>query len=104
MARDARFREQRISARWRSIFDMHVALAHVVAGNDAVLEKRARDVGGLARKGRYPSVPFVPALSRGSSAFEQRDFAPAIDALQPITSELEGGCPVPSPVDLEERV
>jgi|HubBroStandDraft_6_1064221.scaffolds.fasta_scaffold04191_9 uncharacterized protein YecT (DUF1311 family) len=38
--------------------DMHIALAQVVAGNDAVLEARARQIDELARKGRYPSGPF----------------------------------------------
>ena len=69
--------------------DMHIALAQVVAGDDAALEARARQIDELTRNGRYPSGPFVPAVSRGFAAFEQRDFATAIDALEPIAEELE---------------
>ena len=69
--------------------DMHIALAQVVAGNDAALEARAAEIDDLAQKGRYPSGPLVPAVSRGFAAFERRDFAAAIDALEPIADELE---------------
>ena len=69
--------------------DMHIAVAQVVAGNDADLDERARQIDELARSGRYPSGPFVPAVSHGFAAFERRDFAAAIDALEPIAEELE---------------
>ena len=69
--------------------DMHVALAHVVAGSDLVLEARARQIEELARDGRYPSGPLVPAVSRGFAAFERRDFCAVIDALGPIVGDLE---------------
>ncbi len=35
--------------------DMHIALAQVVAGDDAALEARDRQMDELARQGRYPS-------------------------------------------------
>src|SRR5580693_2623520 len=69
--------------------DMHVALAHVVAGSDLVLEARARQIEELARDGLYPSGPLVPAVSRGFAAFERRDFSAVIDALGPIVGDLE---------------
>jgi hypothetical protein len=69
--------------------DMHIALAQAVAGNNAALEVRARQVDELARAGRYPSGAFVPAVSHAFAAFERRDFAAAIDALEPIGDELE---------------
>jgi tetratricopeptide (TPR) repeat protein len=69
--------------------DIHIALAQVVAGNDSALEARARQIKELARKGRYPSGPLVPAVSHAFAAFERRDFAAAIDALEPIHGELE---------------
>jgi Tfp pilus assembly protein PilF len=69
--------------------DIHIALAQVVAGNDTALEARARQIDELARAGRYPSGPFVPAVSDAFAAFERRDFAGAIDALEPIADELE---------------
>ncbi|MGC2411656.1 MAG: hypothetical protein WA459_03030 [Stellaceae bacterium] len=69
--------------------DMHIALAQVVAGADAALEARTRQIDELARQGRYPSGPCVPAVSRAFAAFERRDFAAAIEALQPIAGELE---------------
>ena len=69
--------------------DMHITLAQVVAGNDAVLEARAREMDELARKDRYPSGPLVPTVSHAFAAFERRDFAAAIDALEPVAGELE---------------
>jgi tetratricopeptide (TPR) repeat protein len=69
--------------------DMHIALAQIVAGNEAALEARAREICEFARNGRYPSGPFVPAVSRAFAAFERRDFSAVIDALQPIAGELE---------------
>ena len=69
--------------------DMHIALALVVAGNDAALQARARQMDELARQGRYPSGPTVPAVSHAFAAFERRDFSAAIDALEPIVGELE---------------
>src|ERR1700732_5079725 len=45
--------------------DLHIALAQAVAGDDAALETRARQIGELAREGRYPSGPCVPAAARG---------------------------------------
>src|SRR6266567_8320513 len=68
---------------------MHIALAQVVAGNDAALAARAGQIDDLARTGRYPSGPFVPAVSHAFAAFERRDFSAAIDALEPIAGELE---------------
>ena len=69
--------------------DMHIALALVVAGNDAALEARARQIDELARAGRYSSGAFVPAVSHAFAAFERRDFSAAIDVLEPIAGELE---------------
>ncbi|MGD9616869.1 MAG: tetratricopeptide repeat protein [Alphaproteobacteria bacterium] len=69
--------------------DMHVALAQVVAGNDAGLEAGAQQIDTLARDGRYPSGPLVPAVSRGFVAFERGDLAAAIGALEPVADELE---------------
>jgi tetratricopeptide (TPR) repeat protein len=69
--------------------DMHVALAQVVAGNGTALKARGRQIDGLARTGRYPSGPFVPAVSHAFAAFERRDFSVTIDALEPIADDLE---------------
>jgi hypothetical protein len=69
--------------------DMHIALAQAVAGNDAALAMRTREMDELARAGRYPSGAFVPAVSRAFIAFERGDFSAAIDALEPIAGELE---------------
>ncbi len=69
--------------------DMHIALTEAVAGNDPALEARTREMDDLARKGRYPSGPLVPAVSRAFAAFERGDFSTAIDALEPIAGELE---------------
>jgi hypothetical protein len=69
--------------------DMHIALAQAVAGNEAALEARARQMNELACKGRYPSGPLVPVVSRAFAAFERGDFAAAIETLEPIAGELE---------------
>ena len=69
--------------------DLHIALAQAVAGDEAELERRARQMDELARKGRYPSGPLVPAASRGFAAFERQQFSAVIDALEPIAGELE---------------
>ena len=69
--------------------DLHIALTYAVAGDNAVLEERTQQIDTLAQAGRYPSGPLVPAASRGFAAFEQHDFAAAIDALEPIADELE---------------
>ena len=69
--------------------DMHIALAQAVAGDDAALAARARQIEALARQGRYPSGPCVPAVSVASPPSNARDFPAAIDALEPIADELE---------------
>jgi Tfp pilus assembly protein PilF len=72
-----------------AFFDMHIALAEIVAGNDAGLETRARQIDELRRGGRYPSGPLVPTVSRAFAAFERCEFAVAIDTLEPILGDLE---------------
>lgn len=69
--------------------DMHIALAEIVAGDDAALTARGREIGDLARRGRYPSDPCVPAVARAFAAFERQEFTAAIAALEPIAGELE---------------
>jgi len=53
------------------------------------VKARVGQMDELAANGRYPSGPCVPAVSRAFTAFERRDFAAAIDALEPIAGELE---------------
>src|SRR5215472_1846615 len=69
--------------------DMHIGLARAAAGDEAGLREQTRQIDELARQGRYPSGPLVPAVSRAFAAFEQGDFATAIHALEPIGDELE---------------
>jgi Tfp pilus assembly protein PilF len=69
--------------------DMHIALAQVVAGNDAALATRAQQIDELAHDGRYPSGTLVPTVASAFAAFERRDFSAAIDALEPVADELE---------------
>jgi Tfp pilus assembly protein PilF len=69
--------------------DMHIALAQAVAGDDGGLDERKGQIAELAENGRYPSDRLVPAVVRAFAAFERRDFAAAIDALEPIVGELE---------------
>jgi hypothetical protein len=59
----ARLRKQRVPRAGAAFSAMHVALAQAVAGNDAALEVRERQMEELERQGRYPSGPCVPAVS-----------------------------------------
>ena len=69
--------------------DMHVILAHAVMGDDAALEVRTDQMAELAREGRYPSGSYLPALSRGFTAFERGDFSAAIEMLASLAAESE---------------
>jgi Tfp pilus assembly protein PilF len=69
--------------------DMHIALVQAVAGTEAALAARAQQIEELARGGRYPSGPLVPAVARAFAAFETRDFATVIDAIEPVAGEFE---------------
>jgi tetratricopeptide (TPR) repeat protein len=69
--------------------DLHVIVAQAVMGDDAALDVRANQMQDLAREGRYPSGSYLPALSRGLTAFEQGDFSAAIDALAPLVGKSE---------------
>ena len=69
--------------------DLHVILAQAVVGDDAALDARTRQMEMLAREGRYPSGPYLPALARGFTAFERGDFAGAIEALAPVAGRNE---------------
>ena len=69
--------------------DMHVALARAVGGDADAIESAVQQIAALAERGRYPSGPLVPAVSRAFAAFERQDFAAAIDLLEPIAGELE---------------
>jgi tetratricopeptide (TPR) repeat protein len=69
--------------------DLHIVLVQAVSGDDAGLEARTAQIGELARDGRYPSGPLVPAAACGFLCYERGDFAAAIEALEPIIAELE---------------
>jgi hypothetical protein len=69
--------------------DLHVILSHCVMGDAAALDARARQMAELAREGRYPSGSYLPALSRGFTAFERGDFPAAIEVLGPLAGENE---------------
>jgi tetratricopeptide (TPR) repeat protein len=69
--------------------DLHVILTHAVMGDDAALDARVRQMEDLAREGRYASGSYLPALSRGFTAFEQGDFSAAIETFAPLAGESE---------------
>jgi tetratricopeptide (TPR) repeat protein len=69
--------------------DLHVILTQAVMGNDAALDTRSRQMEELAREGRYPSGSYLPALTRGFAAFENRDFSTAIEAFAPLAGQNE---------------
>jgi tetratricopeptide (TPR) repeat protein len=69
--------------------DLHVILAQAVMGDAAGLDTRACQIEDLARAERYPSGSYLPALSRGFTAFERGDFTGAIEILAPLAGENE---------------
>jgi tetratricopeptide (TPR) repeat protein len=69
--------------------DWHIALADAVAGDGAMLEARVQQIEDMARDGRYPSGPVVPAMARAFAAFQRQDFSAAIDAIEPVLSQRE---------------
>jgi hypothetical protein len=69
--------------------DLHIALAEIVAGDTAALAALTTEIDDLARRDRYPSGTLVPAAAHAFAAFEARDFAAAIAALEPLALELE---------------
>ena len=54
-----------------------------------MLEARVRQIEDMARDGRYPSGPVVPAMARAFAAFQRQDFSAAIDAIEPVLSQRE---------------
>jgi tetratricopeptide (TPR) repeat protein len=94
----------RDEARWRAVHefahqafprpgmayaDWHVALTDAVAGDADAAEARAQELLDLASVGRYPAGPGMAAVARGVAAFERKDYATAIAALQPVLPERE---------------
>jgi len=69
--------------------DLHVILVQVVMGDEAGLDARARQMEAAAQEGRYPSGSYLPALGCGFSAFEQGDFASAIEVFAPLAGRNE---------------
>ena len=69
--------------------DTHAALADAVTSNLTALEARLQEMTDLAKAGRLPSGPVVPALSRAFAAFLRQDFSAAIAAIEPVFTEHE---------------
>lgn len=69
--------------------DWHAALAEAAAGDGDALGARVREMEDLARDGRYPSGPVVPALARGFAAFQRKDFSGAIEAIKPVWDQRD---------------
>jgi tetratricopeptide (TPR) repeat protein len=69
--------------------DWHFALIDAVAGDPAQAEARVLEMEEMARAGRYPAGPTVPALARAFVAFERRDFATAIVAIEGVYAERD---------------
>jgi hypothetical protein len=69
--------------------DLHVILAQAVMGDKAGVGSRAWQIEELARAERYPSGSYLPALSRGFTAFERGDFTGTIEMLAPLAAENE---------------
>jgi len=82
--------------------DWHVALAEAATGDEAALETRVREIEELAREGRYPASPVVPAFVRGFAAFARQDWPAAIGAIEPLLDQRERICGSRAQIDLVE--
>jgi tetratricopeptide (TPR) repeat protein len=69
--------------------DWHMALTDAVIGDTATLETRAQRIEDLAQAGRYGPGTTVPSLSRGFAAFLRKDYAAAIEAIEPVVTQIE---------------
>ena len=69
--------------------DWHVALIDAVVGDSTAAEARAVAIDEMVRAGRYSSGTTVPAIARAFAAYQRRDFAAAIDAIESMFSERE---------------
>ncbi len=69
--------------------DWHIALADATTGDTASLDARLTQIEQLARDGRYPAGPVIPALARAFAAFRRQDYDTAIAAIAPVVSERE---------------
>jgi len=69
--------------------DWHRALIDAVAGDATAAETRAKELDELVRAGRYSAGTTVPTVARAFAAFQRRDYATAIDALETVFSERE---------------
>ena len=80
----------RCLARARRSPTLHVVLAQAVAGDGVALDGTgAADRGPRGRRALSVRAVSFPLLARAFAAFEQRDFAAAIDALEPVVRESE---------------
>jgi tetratricopeptide (TPR) repeat protein len=68
-----------------ALADLHVILAQAVAGDDPAASRG----GQIEAMAAYPSGAYLPALARGFTAFERKDFAGAIAALAPLAGQNE---------------
>jgi tetratricopeptide (TPR) repeat protein len=81
---------RRVSPRAGNAYaDWHMALVEAAAGDGDAIEVRVREMEDLVRDQRYPSGIVVPALARAFAAFQRRDFAAAIDAIEPVWSQRD---------------
>ena len=96
--------QPRDQARWRALHgfaqrsfpragvafaDWHIALIDAVVGDAASAGRREGEIEELIRAGRYAAGPVVTTVARAFSAFQRRDYATAIDAIQSIFHERE---------------
>lgn len=69
--------------------DWHVALIDAVIGDETAAAAWAQEMDAMVGCGRYPAGPTVAALARAFAAFERRDFARAIEAIELMFAERD---------------
>ncbi len=69
--------------------DWHTALVEAAAGDGGALEARVQQMEDLVRDDRYPCGTVVPVMARAFGAFQRRDFATAIDAIEPVWDQRD---------------
>jgi tetratricopeptide (TPR) repeat protein len=72
-----------------SLADWHVGLTYAATGDDAALEAWIGAIEELASAGRYPSGSLIPTVARAFAAYQRRDYAAAIELIEPILSDRE---------------
>lgn len=80
--------------------DWHIALIDAVIDDRTSADARERELDEIVRAGTYAAGSTVPTLARGFAAFQRRDYATAIEAIELMLGERERICGSRAQIDL----